>query len=1617
MAFRKDTSAINFRTTRKNKTLRLEHLEARAMFAIDAFPLEPCEVPFPTLASAGEQAPSPAVLSQNSAPTIVLPVQLVGGSIITGQNANAYVFGADNSGESSLSYRWTTVSTPAGGSITFSKNGNNSAKNTQLSFKAPGDYEIQATVQDSSGLSVTSNLQLSVVATLKELAIQTAKGTKVAAGFAAKDPAPSQQFTVVGLDQFGKAMSDQPSVQWEALSKPAGSLIHLNTNGGTVTATVNQAGAYTLQARSGNVATKFHLNVTQSLSTLNLLTSAGTLIDSDSTISVNQTSERIRVQGLDQFNDVMTQTPRISWAATTKPSGGNASGVNSGDNATITFTRAGDYTLQAAVGNVTANVPFRVNQVLADVSAIDSKKKAIDASKPQTTIGLSHTLTAVALDQFGVDLQQQPAIVWQSLKTPAGGSVTLAQSGNLVDAEFSKAGAYSLKAVTGSKSVTIPLSVGQKLSALSFKTPDGAVVESEVAIESSNTEQQIRVYGTDQFGTSLSVVTGVTWSTQSSPTGGSAKISFNQGVVTVAASRAGQYVIRAKFGSEIQTFTINFSQAFTSIVASWGNKAIKTGTAISIADVSSKVAAVALDQFEQTMAVQPTFAWSQLSAPAGGSTSIVSTSAQAETTFTLAGNYSVQIAAQGKTSRVLFDVKQTLSAVTLRTLAGTAVDVSTPITVNGTSQQVRILGLDQFGNPIKSPPKLSWSTSTRTSGGTAKASITADKATINFTRAGDYTLKATSGKVTASVSFSVHQVLTSVSAVDAKKKTIDPKNTSITNGLSFDVTGIAMDQFGDALTQQPSIAWQTQKVAPGGSATLSQSSNAVTTAFSKAGAYSLTATTGSKSVTIPISVEQSLASLSFAVPNGVPVQTNVAIAATGTSQNVRVSGADQFGDAMPNVSGITWSAQSKPSGATAKVSFQNGVATVSVNRAGTYVMQAKFGNKTLTISLSFGQEFDRVVALDSKSKEIESGKTVTVTGTSDKTTARALDQFGQPLTTQPRIVWSPVSSPAGGSAILTPNTVTFDLAGTYKLRATANNQYVDVIYAVEQKLNRLTLSGNDTVEAGRQRQLGIKGLDQFDQPVSIPSSTSIKWSVTKGSISSKGLLTATSNTGTVRVTAKIGNISGTLDVLVTTQAPQSGLQNSAISQLVTSLYSDSVLSRNEMIQILRIAGTDGQVDATELADLRSLVSSSSTYHIPEYAKELAKDVVNSNPANLTFNGQTAGNLRAGSSSMLLNNLIDKWFLGADEPALTGSGVNYHASTGTLFTSTPALADSRQGIIGDCYFITSLGSIANENPNAVRNMFIDNGDGTYTVRFYAGTLGAFYNNSGLISSGFISGSGVADYVTVNRRLATFANGALAYAGLGLSATSASTTIWMALAEKAYAQWNETGNSGRDGTNRYTAIEGGWMANVNAQILGYNSTTYSFSTPTQQSMIDALNANRAVTLGSKDNAPLLVNSHAYTVTHYDASTGRFTLFNAWGNTHPEPMTWDQLIANCTQFVVVDPTGSTAPVVTSSVISSSLLMSNGSWSVTTISVSYSSNLDGERNENEIEHQTEFDGEIVVDDVKADAFARYQSITDRIFSEIASEHDDESALILQDLADLVDLAMQQYGLDKTLA
>ncbi|BAY44183.1 hypothetical protein SAMD00079811_17790 [Scytonema sp. HK-05] len=305
-------------------------------------------------------------------------------------------------------------------------------------------------------------------------------------------------------------------------------------------------------------------------------------------------------------------------------------------------------------------------------------------------------------------------------------------------------------------------------------------------------------------------------------------------------------------------------------------------------------------------------------------------------------------------------------------------------------------------------------------------------------------------------------------------------------------------------------------------------------------------------------------------------------------------------------------------------------------------------------------------------------------------------------------------------------------------------------------------------------------------------------------------------------------------------------------------FTDGVLDRNDMIAILRNAENGGTVNATEFTDLRTLVSNASYLQMPEYVRVLSNKVVNGDTANQKYQGNTLGNLNAGSSDIQMENLINKWFLGGDRPQ---TSYTYQYANGSLFQNGISYQDVKQGQTNNCYFLAGLAETAGRSPSTIESMFIDNGDNTFTLRFWH--------------------NGVADYVTVDRYLPTNSSGYLPYANQGSDHNSSSNELWVAFAEKAYAQLNESGWIYQDNTNTYTGIgKGGYISDALAQITGKNTSLgngLNFS-----SLVDAFNSGQLIGFGTKPTgvASNIVSGHAYALIDYNSSTQKFTLFNPWG-----------------------------------------------------------------------------------------------------------------------------------------
>ncbi len=332
------------------------------------------------------------------------------------------------------------------------------------------------------------------------------------------------------------------------------------------------------------------------------------------------------------------------------------------------------------------------------------------------------------------------------------------------------------------------------------------------------------------------------------------------------------------------------------------------------------------------------------------------------------------------------------------------------------------------------------------------------------------------------------------------------------------------------------------------------------------------------------------------------------------------------------------------------------------------------------------------------------------------------------------------------------------------------------------------------------------------------------------------------------------------------------LRDASLIALTRSLAFDGSLSRNDMISIFRDAEDGSTIDASELTDFRTILTNASRFGMADYVRVLSNKIANSDPANARSG---FGNLFAGSSSTQMENLIGKWFLGTDRPDTTSSTYTYNYVSGSLFQNGISANDIVQNALGDCYYLSTLSSIAQEKPSYIQNMFIDNGDNTFTVRFF--------NN------------GVADYVTVDRYLPT-TGGSAVYAGWGGgSYTSSSNELWVALAEKAYAQLAESGWS-RSSTsnNAYADIEGGWMDVVIRQVTGLSTSSQSSTNMTQTQLINLVNSNQVLTVGFVYGAGYgVVNGHAYTITAYNPTNGTFHLRNPWGVSDAD-VTWAQLLS---------------------------------------------------------------------------------------------------------------------------
>lgn len=169
---------------------------------------------------------------------------------VTTTSTNLSVLGADTRGPSALTYTWDATGTPPA-PVAFTPNGTNSAQNTTVTFSAPGTYNLQATIQDSAGLSATSSVTVTVNSALAAIQVTPPSLSLL--------DSSTYTFSATADNQFGNPLSPQPAVQWSVTPGGAGGTI---TSAGVYSAPVSGFGTDIVVATIGSITGTSAVTVT-----------------------------------------------------------------------------------------------------------------------------------------------------------------------------------------------------------------------------------------------------------------------------------------------------------------------------------------------------------------------------------------------------------------------------------------------------------------------------------------------------------------------------------------------------------------------------------------------------------------------------------------------------------------------------------------------------------------------------------------------------------------------------------------------------------------------------------------------------------------------------------------------------------------------------------------------------------------------------------------------------------------------------------------------------------------------------------------------------------------------------------------------------------------------------------------------------------------------------------------------------------------------------------------------------------------------------------------------------------------------------------------------------------
>ena len=482
---------------------------------------------------------------------------------------------------------------------------------------------------------------------------------------------------------------------------------------------------------------------------------------------VTSTSCNLNVLGADDGGEINLT---YSWVVTNAPPASVVFTPNSTHTARqskANFVSAGFYTLQVTISDalnqtVTSSVDVTVESVFTSIT--------IAPSSAMVNMSESKQFSATAKNQFGMVLTSQRVFTWS-----VNGGGTVDASGLFT--ATSPGGPFTLTATSGPKSgvASVKVNAPPTFVTEASANPATGIVKST----------KLTALGGDDAGEPALVYTWT--STGPAPVSFSPNKSNSSKNTTALFSKLGTYTLLVTIKdigglTATSTVTVTVDPVISSIVVLPLTAKVNLNSNLSLA-------AQGKDQFNGILATQPSFVWST-----EGGNSISDTGLF--TALTPGGPFNVTATSGG----VRGIAKITVNAPPTVAIAASA-DPSSGIYKTST---VSVLGADDSGEAAL---RYTWAIS-----GTAPRSVQfipngtnlAKTATVNFTRAGNYTFIVTIRDaggltVTSSVSVTVDQIFSSI--------TVAPVLFFVLPNRDCQFQARARDQFNVPLLVQPVFSW------------------------------------------------------------------------------------------------------------------------------------------------------------------------------------------------------------------------------------------------------------------------------------------------------------------------------------------------------------------------------------------------------------------------------------------------------------------------------------------------------------------------------------------------------------------------------------------------------------------------------------------------------------------------------------------------------------------------------------------------------------------------------------------------------------------------------------------